>query len=154
MEALKRCPLCGQDKPHGEFHRNRSQSDGLTTHCKSCRRSSRNAGQEAKSRRAWMKAYPIKRLIYSARCRAKARGLTFRITEADISIPSHCPVLGIPLSFGEGARHEGSPTLDRIRSSQGYEPGNVIVVSFRANRIKNDGTPEEHRRIADFYDRL
>ena len=40
-------------------------------------------------------------------------------------------------------------TVDRIDSSLGYVKGNVWVVSYRANAIKRDATPEELRRIAD-----
>jgi hypothetical protein len=40
-------------------------------------------------------------------------------------------------------------SLDRIDSSKGYIKGNVWVISLRANRIKNDSTPQELRLIAD-----
>ena len=39
-------------------------------------------------------------------------------------------------------------SIDRIDSTKGYEKGNVWVISGRANRIKNDATPEELMRIA------
>lgn len=32
----KRCPTCGEHKPHEAFYRNRSASDGLQTYCKPC----------------------------------------------------------------------------------------------------------------------
>lgn len=34
--------------------------------------------------------------------------------------------------------------------AEGYVPGNVEVISFRANRIKNNGTADEHERIAQW----
>jgi hypothetical protein len=72
---------------------------------------------------------------------------------SDLELPDLCPVLGIPLdySFGKGLRTDNSPSIDKIVPSKGYVPGNCIVISWRANRIKNDGTPEEHKKIADFY---
>ncbi len=49
---------------------------------------------------------------------------------------------------------DNSPTIDRINSSRGYEPGNIEVISWRANRMKGDATAEEHRKIADRMDAL
>jgi len=33
----KRCRTCGEIKPHGQWHRNATASDGLSTRCKACR---------------------------------------------------------------------------------------------------------------------
>ena len=87
-------------------------------------------------------------MLSSAHTRARKRGIPFTITADDISIPSHCPVLGLPLEQGAGDR---APSLDRIKPSLGYVPGNVIVISSRANRIKNDATPLELYAIAEFF---
>ena len=54
-----------------------------------------------------------------------------------------CPVLGIPLVIGEGACSDNSPSIDRIIPELGYVKGNIKVISRRANRIKNDATPDE-----------
>lgn len=48
---------------------------------------------------------------------------------------------------------DNSPSLDRIKNDAGYIKGNVVVVSHRANRMKGDSTPEELRRLSDFYNR-
>jgi hypothetical protein len=63
--------------------------------------------------------------------------------------PEFCPVFGIKLahSWGQGPKDE-TPSLDRIETSKGYERGNIAVISNRANRVKSDGTAEEHERIA------
>lgn len=55
-------------------------------------------------------------------------------------MPTICPVLGIPLVLGQGKLHDNSPTLDRIIPELGYVKGNVKVISYKANRIKNNGT--------------
>lgn len=34
---MKRCPRCGETKPHSEFHLSRRRRDGLQSICKSCR---------------------------------------------------------------------------------------------------------------------
>lgn len=83
---------------------------------------------------------------------AKSKGIEFTVPFGELEFPEYCPVLGIPIDyFAEGNRSENSPSFDRVDSSKGYVSGNVVVVSWRANRIKNDGTPEEHYKIAQFY---
>ena len=68
----------------------------------------------------------------------------------DLTFPTHCPILGIELDYLASFRSDNSPSFDRIDSSKGYIKGNVVILSWRANRIKNDGTAEEHQKIADF----
>lgn len=95
-----------------------------------------------------------KELLQHAKNRAKKKGIFLDISTSDIVIPESCPILNIPLSRGPGRIHDGSPSLDRIDPAKGYSKGNVIVVSYRANRIRNDGTAEEHLKIADWMDAM
>jgi len=88
-------------------------------------------------------------MVNAARSRARKRGLEFSLTAADIAVPDTCPLLGIPIFVGEQRHKDNSPTLDRIRNDAGYTPDNVWVISYRANRIKNDSTVEEFLAIAD-----
>ena len=88
----------------------------------------------------WRRRKPERTLFLAARRRAKASGLPFALTMADIVIPDCCPVFGLPLLIGGG---DCAPELDRIVNAAGYVPGNVVVVSRRANRIKNDATLAE-----------
>ncbi len=101
----------------------------------------------------WREANPEQYLWKSAKDRAKKRGLEFNIELSDIVIPEFCPVLGLKLERGTGGMQDNSPSLDRIDSSKGYIKGNVRVISYRANTIKNCGTAEEHRLIAEFIER-
>lgn len=85
-------------------------------------------------------------------------GRDFSITEKDVFIPEVCPVLGIPLTFGLGKgegqsmmARDSRASLDRIDNDKGYVPGNVVVVSYRANRLKSDAKPSELLRVARFY---
>jgi hypothetical protein len=90
----------------------------------------------------------------SKKANAKSRGIEFTVPFGELEFPQVCPVLGLTINyFAEGERLENSPSFDRIDASKGYVSGNVIIVSWRANRIKNDGTPEEHLKIAQFYSR-
>lgn len=85
-------------------------------------------------------------MLYQARRRAKTRGLPCTISEADIVIPAQCPVLGITIAFG--GHRDCTPALDMIDPSRGYVPGNVQVISQRANRCKSDLTIPEMRLLA------
>jgi hypothetical protein len=97
------------------------------------------------------KTKPEQQMVIRAKVRARQKGLDFNISEADVVIPKRCPVLGIPLRLGEGAPTDNSPELDRINNKKGYTKGNIMVISRKANRIKNDCTPKELMRIAQFY---
>jgi hypothetical protein len=114
----------------------------------------------ARSEKKWGKERLSGTALYDAQ-RAKFRQKKannkkweWTIEFGDLEWPDKCPVLGIPLNyFVDTFRQEDSPSIDRIDSSKGYIPGNVVVISYRANRIKNDGTPEEHAKIAEFFTR-
>lgn len=94
-----------------------------------------------------------------ARLRAQSQGFPFSITHEDIVIPEFCPVLGIKLEHATketasrgsmGGFHDASPTLDKIIPKLGYVPGNIAVISWRANRLKGDGTAKELQAVAEW----
>jgi hypothetical protein len=86
-----------------------------------------------------------------ARSRAKENNLPFTISESDVIVPTYCPVLGVELTVGDGKCGPQSPTIDRIKPELGYIPGNIIVISFRANTIKSDATIQELEKVVNFY---
>ncbi|USN16776.1 hypothetical protein STRZYGA_00550 [Brevundimonas phage vB_BpoS-Strzyga] len=93
---------------------------------------------------------PARFLWRGARQRAQREGLEFTLSLDDVEVPSHCPVLGIPLVVAEGVT-PNSPSIDRRNNARGYTPDNIVVVSWRANCLKRDATPEELWRLAKFY---
>lgn len=88
-----------------------------------------------------------------ARGHAKERGIEFSLTLQDLlPLPTHCPVLGYELVYLVSRDDQGhvlphSASLDRIDSTKGYIPGNVQIISWRANRIKADATVEELKSV-------
>ena len=90
---------------------------------------------------------PTHPLFERARKRANSRHLAFTITRNDIVIPETCPVLGISLTIG-GKRSLSSPSLDRIEPAAGYVPGNIRVISDRANRLKGARSLQQLLRLA------
>lgn len=85
---------------------------------------------------------------------ATQTGFTWTIEFTDLDWPTHCPILGLELDYFAPYAQENSPSFDRINSNLGYVKGNVQILSWRANRIKNNGTAEEHRKIAEYLDSL
>ena len=96
-------------------------------------------GKSTRRVKAWRAANPRKEMLIRNKARAKRKGIIFTITLEDIpEIPTHCPVLKTPMFM---------PSLDRLIPGLGYIPGNVRVISQRANRIKADATIEELERV-------
>jgi hypothetical protein len=100
------------------------------------------------------------RIMYrSAQKRAKNNNLPFTITEQDIVIPKRCPIFNeIEFLDDSGnvknnifANRNYSPSLDRIDNNLGYVPGNIIVISDRANRLKSNASIDELEKIVKFY---
>jgi hypothetical protein len=91
---------------------------------------------------------PVKKMLKDARHRARISCLPFDLTEADITVPDCCPILGIPLRRAKGRPDGNSPSLDRIDNVLGYVKDNVQVISYRANTMKHDATKEELLRFA------
>lgn len=99
--------------------------------------------------------YQVQRLKFrSKKANALRTGYTWDIEFGDIMWPSQCPILGTELDYFAECAQENSPSFDRIDSNLGYVKGNVIIVSWRANRIKNNGTAEEHFKIATYLTQL
>ena len=127
-------PICGKHhKP--KVHRKKPMRGWYCNECNN------------EKRRKWYKGDPRTVMLQSAKARAKRDGFTFDLTKEDIIIPEVCPVLGIPLYVGTRFDHDNAPTIDRKGFVLGYTKRNIKVISYRANRIKNDATPEELEKV-------
>lgn len=102
----------------------------------------------------YSKAYKEKVLLKKAKHRAKQKGLEFNIDITDIFIPEICPALGIPIhkNSDDTRYNDNSPSLDRIDVKRGYVKGNVKVISFRANTLKNNANTEELKKIIKYME--
>jgi hypothetical protein len=112
-----------------------------------------NRGRISESRTIARRSCPELALWRSAKERAAKLGLPFDLEVGEIVIPSACPVLGIPLSKGEGHCGPNSPSLDRLNPALGHVRGNVAVMSHRANSIKNDATVEDLIAVLGWMER-
>lgn len=102
------------------------------------------------------KHYWAKEVLNHAKKRAKEKHLLFDITADYLEsiAPTHCPVLGIELSYTRGDKSHArpnSPSLDRLRPEMGYIRDNTIVVSYKANSIRQDATIKELEQVLNFY---
>ena len=97
-------------------------------------------------------------MLTSLRGRCRRKGLPFNLCANDILslIPADriCPALGIPLVFG-GKLSRNSPSIDRIIPCKGYVRGNIVIISHKANSMKQDCVdPAEIRRLANFLEKI
>ncbi len=140
-------------------------TQGRSTGCVSCGHSGdRNGLRQAAIRRNGGKPlHSRKKVTYwqaatiAQRCRAENIPFGFStISEcADwlaVYTPKVCPVLGIPLARGNWRKgfRDNTPSVDRKIPAAGYVPDNMQVISFKANAMKNNATPDELRRFAEW----
>lgn len=169
----KRCSKCETVKPLESFSPHKLGAGGVRSICRTCstayamaynkahperaagatkrhRASPRGKAKRVEWNRESVKRNPAAYMLSRARKRAMQSGVPFTITVSDIVIPERCPVLGTRLVIAEKMFRSGgtggaddSMSLDRIVPSLGYVPGNVAVISWRANRLKGTGTLQE-----------
>jgi hypothetical protein len=112
------------------------------------------------SNKIWLKQKrqedPCRFIFYSAKHRSQKTNILFDLTYQDIidAYPKDnlCPILGIHLVVNEGKTKDNSPSLDRIIPEHGYVKKNIVIISYRANRIKNNATVEELIKIINFLE--
>lgn len=116
----------------------------------------REENREAIRQRAreYYKESPECFVLHNIKTRAKKQGVPFELTADDLTTPEFCPVLGIRLERSMnplGGVTDCAPTVDRLIPEVGYIKSNIIIVSHKANRIKNNATVEELETVARFY---
>ena len=155
----KECRKCDSFLPINKFYTKGKVSvtapDGYNNTCIECSKAKwRKQAEDPAARKRW--------LLMRIRSKCKKEGIAFDLTIDDLDIPDVCPVLGRPLKFGVSRNQsyekrgmapptDDSPSVDRIDSDGGYVKGNIVVVSWRVNRIKGNATSDELRAIADYY---
>jgi len=133
---IKKCASCRESKTVDNFCKGNGVL-GKHQYCKPCQKIHKDL---------WSRQNPEKYIFASAKGNAKKKGQEFSITSDDIKIPTHCPVLGIPIQILSKNR-DYAASIDRIDNNKGYHPDNIVVISGRANRLKNDSTIDEMETI-------
>lgn len=96
----------------------------------------------------------IRKVYNQLKSSAKKRNIEFSLTLMDLyhlDYPITCPILQIPLKFHRGQALDDSPSIDRIDSTKGYVADNIHVISFKANRAKNNLSETELKKFAMYY---
>jgi hypothetical protein len=158
---MKVCTKCKIEKDLSEFYETKTTKDGYTYNCKNCHLIYREAnrdkaakymqhlrsikGEELRTRKRELRRQQDyrKKLICQIRGRAKTRGIEFNLTIEDIPYVDVCPLLGCKLVPGTKDNYEYTHSVDRIDPTKGYVPGNIWVMSKKANSMKNNATKEE-----------
>ena len=141
----KKCSKCGEIKPYSDFYKKVQSYDGLQSKCKTCHIAAvlHNRNNLDDATYLWQ----------SAKARAKKMKREFTITIDDVKAvdTNFCSVLKIPIKrYPQGNTNfpqSDAKSLDRIDPTKGYIPGNIRVISFRANTLLNNQTQEEARLI-------
>jgi len=89
-------------------------------------------------------------MVGRAKRRAKIKNINFDISFKDVFniIPDICPYLKVPFTyFSDTKKIDYSMSLDRIDNKKGYIIGNIQIISFRANCIKNESNLFELEKL-------
>jgi len=95
----------------------------------------------------------LKRQFNARKQNAKRLGIPFTIIYEEIEKPEYCPVLGIKLNYGwsgENRRDDAKASFDKVIPELGYIPGNVFIISWRANKLKNNMSITELEKILTY----
>jgi hypothetical protein len=159
LDEVRTCNECNEQKTVRNFNRRKRPSGEwyIDKRCTKChykkykksyseRNKERYKDEEFRERKKeYSKRYrqenPELIMFQSARSRSKSNNIEFNLDISDVVIPDKCPILEIPFCLTNGDyRKDDSPTLDRIDPKKGYTKGNVRVISYKANVMKNDAT--------------
>lgn len=102
----------------------------------------------------YLKPLDSRTLLNRIKASAKNRGIPFDLELSEInnlSFPITCPILGIPLKYHMGKAQDDSYSFDRIDPNYGYTIDNIIIISHKANRLKNSLTPELIEKFNQIY---
>ena len=85
-------------------------------------------------------------IVKAARLKQSAikRGFEFSLTKDDLlPRPSHCKYLRIELNYSAKTVAPNSPSVNRIDPTKGYIPGNIEIISNKANIMLSNASEEE-----------
>ena len=92
----------------------------------------------------------ISNAVYVIRNKCKENNIPCDFTIDDlIPFPLSCPITGHSINYfnkGKGGLDD-SPSIDRVEPTKGYVKGNVRIISFKANRMKQDASPKDTMNI-------
>lgn len=151
------CSTCQEYKPISEISTNKNKRTGKLIKFNKCVKCHSNYKQQKRNERGI--DYWARVALQNYKKTAKKKNFDFDLDKEWIisNIKDRCPALGIKLELPDGSRNysvANSISVDRIDNKIGYTKDNCVIVSRRANLMKNDGTLNEMIKITDFYKQL
>lgn len=129
---------------------------GRKTKCKTCCMASYHSDPLVKAKRMkqasdWQDDNMLRYRFLSARTRSKKSGLEFSITVETVNqlwedCSGNCYYTGLPMVL-ERSDNMNSVSLDRLDSSKGYVPGNVVLCRSIVNIMKSDLSEAEFSQV-------
>jgi len=151
----KKCNKCGLIKNFKLYRKKNNKSGwkdingGLRySYCKHC---------ESQRMRERYILNPIPQMLSNSKIRAKKKDLPHNIKSKDMEKiwpkNNKCPVLGnnFDMGYKKGRSKNYAPSLDRIEPKKGYVKDNIIIVSDIVNRMKQDATLDDLKKISEFF---
>lgn len=155
---MKRCPRCGETKPISEFDKNRANSSGISSWCKTCKyeeNRDRKKNNRTKYREIdkahhykWVDAHPHRNWATRSINRHKEQfvveidldWLEKKAIETEV-----CPFCGVDLYYGRGKGYDrtNTPTLERLDNGNIITEQNAIIICYKCNATKSNRTIEE-----------
>ena len=143
------CLKCDEVKLNTEFCARSDRPGQQKSTCRACQRAQGRASYQ----RCKQDAFFRHRANHS-RSRAQNLRVPFDLTAEFLQQiwTSTCPVFKTTLVKHADRSHEDAPELDRIIPSRGYVQGNVVWLSRRANRLKNNVSTVELRLLLSWLE--
>jgi len=124
-----------------------------------------NKLKRERNKKAWgdfNDPYWFKRRCSAIKTRAKSFNLDFDLDPEYLKSifpkDKKCPALGLPFIIGsryvKGKEKHQTVSLDRINSNKGYIKGNVQWVSFLANTIMTNATPDQVIKVGKHFKKI
>lgn len=169
---MKYCSGCKDNKSIDDFHKTNLTKDKRQSWCKVCMKNSttlerrvfynENRKERRKVSTYTQNEYDLGKLFRvnnrekylwkGIKVRSKNKNLPCNILPEDIVIPDVCPVLGIVLTKDTMSMGDwNAPSVDKIIPELGYTKGNIMVMSRKANTMKNNATIKELRNFSKFF---
>ena len=144
--STKTCIKCGESLPLSQFYKHATSKDGVRNECKACR---------IKNQNKYARSNPYKTILKDCRRRSREKGFDFDLDLEFLKSIDRvvCPYLLQPISH-LNPDSSWSKSIDRIDSAKGYTKDNVIICSWRANRLLSDGSLSELSLLVHNFRRI
>lgn len=142
----QRCRICRKFKDLSLFDY-RKDRNSFRTECQQCR-----AVRQAKNYTNYKTNSPFKCRATKLKAKCKHELIRYNLTSEYLESiwTGKCPVFKKPILFNKNRNYEFHAELDRINPKKGYIKGNVVWLSRKANRLKNNAKPKELVKLAEW----